>query len=214
MPIRMKNRFNPLELKDAFSRESYLQRQVGMMKRPTRLRHRTRHPGGNRFANNQLRFNNTRLRVNSYNLVPCVFDGPFLSICYNNRPVCRTDEILCKKDTVFCCYKPLCDLLPETSTTDTSISTTPSEITTLDPVDYCTPYGSYILVCTEPNKFPECPTDDPDVSICKLAKPFSDEFVYCCHKPMDSNTTTIDLSISTESTSTDSNLNYECEFMG
>lgn len=126
-----------MELKEAFSREAYFQRQVGFLHRPTRIRQRTRKPIGNRLAGHQhpLRFNNTHLRVNSYNLIPCVFDGPFLSICYNRRPVCRSDEILCKKDAIFCCYKPLCDILPTTSTSpDPDGSTTLGPSTTLDPM--------------------------------------------------------------------------------
>lgn len=227
-----------MELREAFSRESFLQRQSGRLNlnRPIKVRHRTRTPGGNRLAGHHpMRLNNTNLRVNSYNLIPCVFDGPFLSICYNRRPVCKSDEILCRKETTFCCYKPLCDILPTTSTTpDPSGSTTEGTTTTLDPIDYCNPYGSYVLVsfsknswfrktfyiswipqvCTEPNKFPQCPTEDPDVDICKLAKPFSDEYVYCCHKPMDPNTTTTDVAPWTDTTTTEPNLNYECDFMG
>lgn len=67
-------------------------------------------------------------------------------------------------------------------------------------------------VCTEPHKFPQCPVSDPQVDICKLAKPFTDQFVYCCHKPMDPHTVTTDLVVSTSTIKP--NLHYECDFMG
>lgn len=116
---------------------------MGYTKKPTRFRVRTKNPGLNRLAAFQPRINSTSFRIDSYNLIPCLFDGPFLSVCYKRRPICRNDEILCKKNDVFCCYKPLCDILPGTLTT---VSHLGSVSTTIDPIDYCNPYGNYILV--------------------------------------------------------------------
>lgn len=126
-----------------------MQRQVSPgQTRPTRIRTRTRMPGANRVA--PERINNTNIvRVNAPALPTCVFDGPFLSICYNRRPVCRSDEITCRKDKIFCCFKPLCDILPTTTTPAPPVDNPYLPVTTITPpqnVEFCAPRGNYVLV--------------------------------------------------------------------
>lgn len=183
---------------------SFLQRQYSPDK-INRIRQKTRSPQSQnpnliRYTGEKIRINNTSIRrKNSPSLPVCVFDGPFLSICYNRRPLCRSDEISCKKDHIYCCYKPLCDILPDNphvpTTTEIAYSTTDHHYhhtTTSGPnIDYCDLHGNYVLVCTEPDKYPQCPFDlDDTIQLCKMRKPYTNSYVFCCYKEMRPITTT------------------------
>jgi hypothetical protein len=182
---------------------SYLQRQFNPEKN-NRNKMKTRNPqyqNSNliRLSGQKVKINNTSVRRKNPTTLPvCLFDGPFLSICYNRRPVCRSDEITCKKDGIYCCYKPLCDILPVTdpvpiSTTEIVPTLTHPHYTTSGPsVDYCDLHGNYVLVCTEPDKYPQCPFElDGDIQLCKMRKPYTNKFVFCCYKEMRPMSTTI-----------------------
>lgn len=175
------------EARKVFSNEYYLQRQYNAG-RPLRNRYRTRNPQYQMSKSGNLKSNITGIRRKSAPLLPdCVFDGPFLSACYNRRPVCKSDEIACKTDSVFCCYKPLCDILPTSQPVIQPVAQSNSGSTSVisPSVNDCELRANYILVCTEPKKFPQCPYDvNGDISMCKMRKPYTSTYALCCYKEM------------------------------
>jgi hypothetical protein len=53
-------------------------------------------------------------------------------------------------------------------------------------INDCDLRANYILVCTEPNKFPQCPyeANGTSITMCKMRKPYTNTYALCCYKEM------------------------------